>query len=115
MSPEARKPSESLSENAKAEKNLISIESLDTKIGKNISIEAIVTQVIMAQNGNLYLNLGGRYPNQKLSLVAFPENVFLIPEPEKYEGETIIAQGKLSLYNGKPQIIIDKPGQIIKN
>ncbi|MBF0233335.1 MAG: hypothetical protein HQK65_09900 [Desulfamplus sp.] len=107
-------PIETLSNDKKTDSSLISIDSVNSNIGKVITIEVVVTQVVMAQNGNLYLNIGGNFPNQKLTLVAFPENVFLIPEPEKYEGEDIIVKGELTLYNGKPQIVIDKPGQIIK-
>jgi DNA repair exonuclease SbcCD ATPase subunit len=107
-------PIETLSNDKKTEKSSISIDSLNSNIGEIVTIEAVVTQVVMAQNGNLYLNVGGNFPNQKLTLVAFPENVFLIPEPEKYEGEEIIVKGELALYNDKPQIVIDKPEQIIK-
>ena len=96
----------------KIKEPIISLNSLKSNIGKYVVLEVVISQVIMAQNGNLYLNIGGRYPNHKMSLVVFPENVKLLPEPEKYEGKKVIIKGKLSLFKNIPQIIIESPGQL---
>jgi DNA/RNA endonuclease YhcR with UshA esterase domain len=34
------------------------------------------------------------------------------PHPEQYKGKTIAVSGKISLYHGKPEIIVMSPNQL---
>jgi len=34
------------------------------------------------------------------------------PNPQQYEGRTVAPSGKITLYKGKPEIILNSPSQI---
>jgi hypothetical protein len=61
-----------------------------------------------------FLNLGGFYPNQKLSIVIKGDVRAKFPSAPEilFAGKTICVRGSIELYNGKPEIVVTDPGQI---
>jgi len=61
-----------------------------------------------------FLNLGGVYPNQKISVVIKGKNRDKFKDaPEKlFDGKTICVTGQVTLYKGKPEIVVSDPKQI---
>lgn len=98
-----------LGENAK---DFVPISQIYRHIGRVITTVAMVSQVIYAENGNVYLNLGGTYPNHKLALVIFKGDKVKFGDLKYFENRLISARGKLSEFMGRPQIIIRSPSQI---
>jgi len=61
-----------------------------------------------------FVNVGGDYPNQKITLVFYKHDLYLLNiEPDKlYQGKRICVKGKVIQYEGKPQIVIKSLKQI---
>jgi hypothetical protein len=98
--------------NTKQTFEIISIKDVPSKIGNKVQITERISQVTYAANGNVYLNIGGRYPSQKLSLVIFKKNVDNFGNLRKHESKVLKVKGTLSNYKGKTQIIINQNWQL---
>jgi micrococcal nuclease len=68
----------------------------------------------MDRSQMVFLNLGGDYPNQKLSVVIKGKDRDKFPiSPEiAFKDKTICVTGVVSDYNGKPEIVVTDPAQI---
>jgi hypothetical protein len=55
---------------------------------------------------------GGTYPNQAFTAFIPSASAAQFPNPRQYEGRTVSVSGKISLYKGKPEIIVNWPSQI---
>ena len=62
----------------------------------------------------VFLNLGGDYPNQKMSVVIKGKDRDKFPvSPEiAYKDKSICVTGVISNYNGKVEIVVTDPEQI---
>ena len=63
-------------------------------------------------NGNMSLNMGGKYPNQAFTAFIPSKNAAELSDAQRYDGQIISVTGKISLYKGKPEIIVTSPSQI---
>ena len=61
------------------------------------------------------INIGGKFPNNPLTVIVFAKNYknFSSPIEEMYRDKNICVKGKIEEYKGKPQIIVEKPADII--
>jgi CRISPR/Cas system CMR-associated protein Cmr5 small subunit len=91
---------------------LISIDDLYSNMGNKIQISERISQVKYADNGNVYLNIGGIFPRNKLSLVIFKNDLDKFGELQNYENKLLKIKGKLLMYKDKPQIIINYNWQL---
>ena len=66
------------------------------------------------ESGMVFLNLGGDYPNQKLSVVIRKNDAskFSFSPETAFKDKTICVTGLLGEYNGKPEIVVTEPDQI---
>jgi hypothetical protein len=100
-----------------ASSQTVPVDSARNYIGKTVTVYGrIVDGRYLANYANklTILHMGGRYPRQKLTIVIRPlnrANFQYQPELELLN-ETIYVTGKLSLYDGKPQMIIEGPADI---
>ncbi len=90
----------------------ISIDDIYSNMGNKIQISERISQIKYADNGNVYLNIGGIFPRNRLSLVIFKSDLDKFGELQSYENKLLIIKGKLSTYKGKPQIIINYNWQL---
>ena len=62
-----------------------------------------------------FLNVGEKFPNSPLTVVIFAKDKknFLQPLDEMYAGKNICVKGEVVEFNGKFEIIVTKPGDII--
>jgi hypothetical protein len=62
-----------------------------------------------------FLNLGGAYPNQKISVVikGADRDKFKSPPEKQYAGKTICVKGAVQIYKGRPEILVTDPKQIV--
>jgi DNA/RNA endonuclease YhcR with UshA esterase domain len=60
------------------------------------------------------LNVGGAYPNQKFSVVIKGSNrdKFKEPPEKMFAGKTICVTGHITMYKGRPEIVVSDPKQI---
>lgn len=68
----------------------------------------------MENSGMVFLNLGGEYPNQKLSVVIRRKDAhkFSFAPEMAFKDKTICVTGVITNYNGKPEIVVTEPDQI---
>ena len=81
-------------------------------IGKNVTVVGKVVQVSRSKGGTTFINFGGRFPNHSFYAVIFKNRTSLFKNIFALEGETVGISGTISLYRGKPQIILVSPNQI---
>ncbi|MBK8518433.1 MAG: hypothetical protein IPL55_19760 [Saprospiraceae bacterium] len=95
---------------------LVSIDSISTHIGENIKVcdKVAGTFVTKSDKPLTYLNLGADFPNAKLTIVIFQQDLvnFPLTPSDHYKGMNICITGELTIYKDRPQIIANKPEQI---
>jgi len=95
-------------------KDYISLNEVKPHIGKYVIVQGVISQIKYAKKGNIYLNMGGKYPRHKLELVIFKGKTSEFRNLSHLENKIVEVKGKISTYKGKPQpqIIINKESQI---
>jgi uncharacterized OB-fold protein len=93
-------------------KDYISLNEVKSHIGKNVIVQGVISQITYAKNGNIYLNMGGKYPRHKLGLIIFKVKTIEFRNLSHLENKIVKVKGKISTYKGKPRIIINKESQI---
>lgn len=87
-----------------------------TEAAKHVGETATVTGTVdgfhESGKGNIFLNMGGKYPNQAFTAFIPSGSAAQFTNPQQYEGRTVSVSGKISLYKGKPEIIVNSPSQI---
>ena len=90
------------------------VENPENFIGTDVSFTARVSQITSSQTGNIYLNIGDEFPNHKIHLVIFQKQAGLFKDIKSYEGQDVKVTGKVTLFKGKPQIVITSEKQLSK-
>lgn len=82
-------------------------------IGETLMVEGMMSEVHHAASGNeIFLDMGGHYPNQQFTAVIFKDDSGKFPNADSLEGKTVDITGMIKLYKGRPEIILNDPGQI---
>jgi DNA/RNA endonuclease YhcR with UshA esterase domain len=82
-------------------------------IGQNVTVEGAVIEVHHAQSGKaIFIDFGGRYPNNTFAAVIFKDDFNKFPNVDSLVGKTIDITGLIKEYRGRPEIIVNDPGQI---
>jgi DNA/RNA endonuclease YhcR with UshA esterase domain len=81
-------------------------------VGETATVTDKVDGVHQSSKGNIFLNMGGKYPNQAFTAFIPSASAAQFPQPQQYEGRTVAVSGKIALYKGKPEIIVNAPSQI---
>jgi hypothetical protein len=95
----------------------IKIEELSNHIGDSVIVSGKVFGgrfLSKSENAPTFLNVGGDFPNQLLTLVVWGKdrsNFKSAPE-DAYKGQEVQVAGKVELHRGKPQIILYRDNQI---
>lgn len=95
-----------------AQAQTITPEEAANHIGSQLNVEGVVSQVSTTGSGTTFINFGGRYPDHIFYGVIFNSNADLFSDVERLEGRTVALNGRVDLYRGKPQIILETPEQI---
>jgi hypothetical protein len=96
----------------------IKLEEVKDHIGDSVKLSGRITgarYLESAKNAPTFINLGGAYPNQLLTIVIWSDvrkKMGYDPSDKKNEGGLAIVIGKLELYKDKPQIVIVDPSQL---
>jgi hypothetical protein len=78
-------------------------------VGETATVTGKVDGVQHLSNGNIFLNMGGKYPNQ--AFTAFIPSSSAGP-PQQYQGRTVAVSGEIALHKGKPEIVVTSLSQI---
>ena len=64
---------------------------------------------VLDSNGMTFLNLGAEYPNSPLTIVIYSDSLgnFDNKPADYYKGKNICIAGRIKIYKGKPEIIIN--------
>jgi hypothetical protein len=81
-------------------------------VGETATITDTVDSVHQMPGNNIFLNMGGKYPNQAFTAFIPSVSAAQFPNPQQYEGRTVAVSGKITLDKGKPEIILSSPSQI---
>jgi len=81
-------------------------------VGETNTISGIVAQVTIRQK-LAYLNLDKPYPDMSCSGVIFASRTNQFGNLQSLEGRTVLITGKITLYNDRPEIIIDSTNQLV--
>jgi len=81
-------------------------------VGETATVTDRVDGVHQSGKGNIFLNMGGKYPNQAFTAFIPSSSAGQLSQPQQYEGRTVAVSGKITLYRGKPEIIVNSPSQI---
>src|SRR6266498_2475834 len=82
-------------------------------VGEIATITDRVDGVHQSGKGNIFLNMGGKYPNQSFTAWIPSASAAQFSNPQQYEGKRVAVSGKITLYRGKPEIIVTNVSQII--
>ena len=81
-------------------------------VGEIATVTDRVDGVHQSSKGNIFLNMGGKYPNQAFTAFIPSASAAQFSQPQQYEGRTVAVSGKITLYRGKPEIIVTSPAQV---
>jgi DNA/RNA endonuclease YhcR with UshA esterase domain len=82
-------------------------------VGEQVTIEGVVSEVHHAASGRVtFIDMGGRYPSRPFAAVIFQSDAGKFPNVDALDGKTIDVSGRIRLYRGTPEIIVNDPGQI---
>jgi DNA/RNA endonuclease YhcR with UshA esterase domain len=81
--------------------------------GQTVVVEGTVAKVSTSQrSATTFLNFCAPYPNQCFTAVIFQSARSLFTDPLAWEGKKVRVSGRVKLYKGKPEIVLEKPSQI---
>jgi DNA/RNA endonuclease YhcR with UshA esterase domain len=81
-------------------------------VGETATVKGMVDGFHQSGKGNIFLNMGGKYPNQSFTAFIPSGSAGQFSNPQQYDGRTVSVTGKIELYKGKPEIIVRSPSQI---
>lgn len=82
-------------------------------VDETVVIKGEVSQVTITKAGQVYFNMGGKFPHNVFSAVILKANASRFENVKDYEGKIIEVTGKIKLYNSKPEIVLEKKEQIV--
>ena len=71
-----------------------------------------VANVFESKAGNVFLNFGASYPNQVFTAFIPKDSTDQFPNAKELDGRTVSITGKIVLYKGKPEIVLDDPSML---
>jgi hypothetical protein len=79
--------------------------------GKTVTVKGFVADVYKSEKV-AYLNFIEKFPDNPFTAVIFASKFNDFPEIEKYKLKDVEVTGRVSVFRGKPQIILESPSQI---
>src|SRR5947199_6150801 len=81
-------------------------------IGETATVTDKVDDAYQAKGGNIFLNLGGKHPNEAFTVFVPTSSASEFKDVKMYDGKTISVTGKITEHNGKPEITVKSPSDI---
>jgi DNA/RNA endonuclease YhcR with UshA esterase domain len=81
-------------------------------VGETATVTGKVDSFHQSGKGNIFLNMGGAYPNQAFTAFIPSGSSAQFANAQQYDGKTVSVSGRIQWYKGKPEIIVNSPSQI---
>jgi DNA/RNA endonuclease YhcR with UshA esterase domain len=81
-------------------------------VGQTVTVEGVVSDVHTARSGVTFLDMGGRYPHNSFTAVIFKSAAGKFSHVASLDGKTVDVTGRVRLYHGNPEIILNDPSQL---
>jgi hypothetical protein len=76
-------------------------------VGETATVTDKITGIHESKTGHIFLNMGGRYPNQLFIGFIPKDSADQFPKAKELDGRTVSITDKIVLYKGKPEIVLD--------
>jgi len=83
-------------------------------VGEKATVTGKIEDVHRAQGGNIFMNMGGRHPNEVFTAFIAAKNADKFTDVEKFDGAVISVTGEIKMHQEKPEIIVTDPSQIVQ-
>jgi hypothetical protein len=81
-------------------------------VGQSAIVQGVVDEVHTSDRGNIFLNMGGHYPDQAFTGFIRARDAGAFLNVRSYQGKTVNVNGTIRLYKGKPEIELQSPAQL---
>ena len=82
-------------------------------IGETATISGKIEDAHQSQGGPAFLNMGGRHPNETFTVFISAGDSAAFKDVKDYMGKTVAVTGKIKDHNGKPEIMVKAPADIV--
>lgn len=82
------------------------------RVGQTVTVEGAVSAVHAGRSGTLFIDVGGRYPDNAFTAVIFVADRAKFPGVTGLTGKTVNISGAVQLYRGKPEIVLKSAEQL---
>lgn len=79
--------------------------------GKTVTVKGFVADIYKSDKV-AYLNFVEKFPKNPFTAVIFARQFEDFPDVTKFRGKDVEVTGRVSMYKGKPQIILNNPSQL---
>ena len=80
--------------------------------GETATIEGVVKGTPVTVNRTQFLDFGDTYPNQDFSAVIWAPDAAQFKSVSNYNGKRVAVTGKITLYRGKPEMVLTSADQL---
>ena len=98
---------------ARSQQPVIRDSEAATHVGESVTVEDSVVGVHTTRSGTTFLNFGAAYPNQTFTAVIFRSAASRFSNPQQWEGKRVRVTGRVRLYRGRPEVVLEAPGQLV--
>lgn len=81
-------------------------------VGETATVMDKIDGVHQSAEGDIFLTIGGAYPNQAFTAFIPSTSASKFSHPEQYQGRTLAISGQIILYRESPEIIVTSASQI---
>ena len=81
-------------------------------VGETATVSGVVS-VYAAQSGVIFIDMGGAGRTAPFSGFVNKDNVAKFPNASAWSGKTLELTGKIETYQGKAEIVLTDPGQVV--
>ena len=81
-------------------------------VGEYACVAGRVNYVYTSKKGNIFINFCPDYKTCPFGIAIFSSDAYKFPNPNQYEGKTVEITGLIRSYQGRPEIVLNEPGQI---
>jgi DNA/RNA endonuclease YhcR with UshA esterase domain len=97
---------------ALAETQTITAADAKAHVGQTVTVEGTVGNISDGRTGTIFIDVGGRYPDNSFAAVIFAADRSKFPDLKAFDGKIVDITGAVSLYRGKPEIILKSADQM---
>ncbi len=83
-------------------------------IGEYASVRGTLVEAYTSKTGTIFLNFCKSYKTCPFSGVIFADDAKKFGDLSRYEGTLVTLTGKIKLYQGKAEIVLSDPSQLVK-